>query len=131
LRRLVLDNEAITALARGDDRAKGFVKPAGLQGDEIVIPAIVVAEATRRHANLARVNLIIRQIGTLPTTEHIARTAARIMDEVNMTAVVDAIVVAEALESDQAIILTGDYDDLSTLAGAYQHVKVRTVQRHK
>lgn len=117
-RRLNLDAGAVIALSRSDVRARAALAAAREAGADVSIPAVVVAETIRGTAVDAPVNRIIKAVGEVSETdERVGRTAGRLLGEAGSDSTIDAIVVASAVETGGAVILTGDPDDLRKLAG--------------
>jgi predicted nucleic acid-binding protein len=115
-RRLVLDAGAILALARGDAVARAALELAVREGYVAVIPTPVLAQVHRGGHDRARIDRVVNAVGTLlPTSEAIARRAGELQAKTGTADVVDAIVVAEALASVPAVILTSDPRDLGRL----------------
>ncbi len=115
-RRLILDAGGILALARGDVRARAAIARALHEGYVLVIPTPVLAQVHRGGRDRARVDRVVNAVNAfLPTSEAIARRAGELQAMASTSDAVDAIVVAEALASVPALILTSDPDDLSLL----------------
>lgn len=116
--RLILDSGAVIALARGDHRPRAFLERALELRAPIEIPVAVVAETLRGHgprdASVHRVLKAIRAVP--PTTEAIGRRAGTLLGRAGMSATVDALVVAQAIEAGGAHVMTGDSEDLERLA---------------
>jgi predicted nucleic acid-binding protein len=132
--RLVLDAEAVSRLASPGRRAevKAALAAALRLCRDVVTPAVVLAELYRG----PRLNQVID--GLLARETAIAvrdtdRTMARLVGGVLAAAdagsehMVDAHVVATAVEAGGGTLLTGDLDDLERLAAAYPHVHVAPV----
>ncbi|HEY8868147.1 MAG TPA: PIN domain-containing protein [Candidatus Limnocylindrales bacterium] len=118
-RRLILDAGGILALARGDGYARAALERARLQGYVVVIPTPVLAQVHRGGRDRAHVDRIVNKVDALlPTSENVARGAGELQAAAGTTDPVDAIVVAEALASIPALILTSDPDDLRRLLEA-------------
>ena len=115
-RRMILDAGAILALARGDARARVAFARALHEGYVVVIPTPVLAQVHRGGRDRAQVDRVVNAVNaTLPTSEQIARRAGELQAKASTSDVVDAIVVAEALASVPALILTSDPNDMSLL----------------
>lgn len=115
--RLILDAGAVIGLSRADVRARAALT-AALEADvEVSVPTVVVAETVRGGPADAPVNRVLKAVGGVDVAdESIGRTAGRLLASAGSTATVDAVVVATAIEAGGAVILTGDADDLGTLA---------------
>jgi len=123
--RLILDSGAVIALARGDQRARAFLARALEVGAPIEIPVVVVAETVRGGPRDAPVHRVLKAIGSVPVArEAHGRTAGRLLGAARSTATVDAFVVAHAVESGGAQILTGDREDLERLAVPHPEVSI-------
>jgi predicted nucleic acid-binding protein len=95
-------------------------------GTLVVVPAVVIAETTRGGPRDAPVNRVLKTVDEItPVTEATARLAGRLLAAAGPPiATIDALVVAEAVLGDAAILLTGDLKDLAALASGYPHVSV-------
>ena len=126
--RLILDSGAVLALARGDQRLRAFVARARELGAAVEVPVVVVAETVRGNARDAPVNRVLRAVGEMPAaTEEMARTAGGLLGASASAATVDALVVAQAIHSTGAVILTSDPDDLGRLATRHPEVVVHSI----
>ena len=115
-RRLILDAGAILALARGDGVTRAALELAVREVYVAVIPTPVLAQVHRGGHDRARIDRVVNAVGALlPTSEAIARRAGELQAKTGTADVVDAIVVAEALASAPALILTSDPRDLGRL----------------
>jgi predicted nucleic acid-binding protein len=130
----VLDSEAISALAapreRGTARAraKAVVAAAVLESAEVLVPAAVLTEVysgTDRDAGVDRV--VGRRNRVVPLDHVTARVAGRLLgrDRLDSCHAVDASVVATAIRLGGATIITGDPDDIRSLAREHPNVIVR------
>lgn len=124
--RLILDSGAAIALAARKPEVRAFVQRALRRGDLVVIPAVVIAETTRGGARDASVNQVINSVDEItPVTGRTARQAGQLLATAGIgNATVDALIVAEAVSGEAAILLTGDVADLSALANGFAHVQV-------
>lgn len=115
-RRLILDAGGILALARGDGDARAALERARREGYVVVIPTPVLAQVHRGGPDRARVDRVVNAVDALlPTSEAVARWAGELQAAAGTSDPVDAIVVAEALASVPALILTSDPGDLRRL----------------
>lgn len=123
--RLILDSGAVIALSRNDVRARAALI-AALEADaEVSIPAVVVAETVRGRAEDAPVNRIVRAVGEVDLAdEAVGRVAGGLLGDTGSSSTVDAIVVATAVSSRGAVVLTGDPDDLGALAADHAEVVI-------
>jgi predicted nucleic acid-binding protein len=126
LARVVLDTGAVIALSRREARVRAFLERARRNRDLVIVPAVVVAETTRGGPRDAPVNQVLKAIDEIaPVLENTARTAGRLLAASSLSgATVDALVVAEAVLGGPSIVLTGDFDDLSTHAGDHRQVHI-------
>lgn len=124
--RLILDSGAVIALARNDARARAALTAAHGVGVRVSIPSVVVAETVRGAAKDAPVNRIIHAVGeVLPAEESTGRIAGGLIGSTKSQSTTDAVIVATAIEAGGAVILTGDPDDLDTLATAHPEVSIQ------
>ena len=130
---IVLDNAALAALAGAESTAKETVRAAltaavRLQRD-VVVPAVVLAEMYRgRHHNQVVDACLSRETGLrIRDTD---RTFARLVGgvlagaRVGSESMVDAHVVAAAVESGGGVCLTGDPGDVGAMGAPYPHITV-------
>jgi predicted nucleic acid-binding protein len=131
LARVILDTGAVIALSRREARVRAFLERARRDRDLVIVPAVVVAETTRGGPRDAPVNRVLKAIDEIaPVVENTARTAGRLLAASSLSdATVDALVVAEAVLGGPSVVLTGDYGDISALAGGYEHVRIYDVSR--
>jgi predicted nucleic acid-binding protein len=126
--RLILDAGAVIALARNDPRARAFLRRA-IELDAVVrVPFVVLAETLRGNARDADVHRVLNAVSdSLPIDETIGRRAGALLGRADRSDTVDAIVVAEAIESGGAGILTGDPADLTALADGERSVTIHAL----
>ena len=118
-RRLILDAGGILALASGSGDARAALVRARREGYVVVIPTPVLAQVHRGGRDRARVDRVINAVdAVLPTSEAVARLAGELQAIAQTSDAVDAIVVAEALTCQPAVILTSDPKDIHRLLGA-------------
>jgi hypothetical protein len=101
---------------------------------EVVVPAVVLAEMYRgRHHNQVVDACLSRETGL--TVRDTDRALARLVGGILSAAgkgsadIVDAHVVAAAVESGGGLCLTGDPDDIGVLAAPYPNVQVADISR--
>lgn len=124
--RLILDSGAVIALARGDQRARAFLARALELRAPVEVPVVVVAETTRGEARDATVNRVLKAISSVPEAREVhGRTAGRLLAAASSAHTIDALVVAHAVETRGAHILTGDPDDLGRLAAPHPEVWIQ------
>jgi len=133
VRTLVLDSEAVSALAHARSnpkaarRAQAVLTAAHRLAALVRVPAPVLAEVCRGGARDAAVQRVLRQVGrAVPTGELIARRAGALLMSAGMDSAhaVDAFVVATAVVLGGAVVATGDPVDISRLARPHPNVKV-------
>lgn len=124
--RLILDSGAVIALARGDMRARAFLARALEVMASIEIPVVVVAETLRGGPRDAPVHRILKAVGSIPDAREVhGRTAGRLLGTARSAHTADALIVAQAVESGGACILTGDREDLELLAAPHPEVWIQ------
>jgi predicted nucleic acid-binding protein len=131
---LVLDSEALNALARAsqrgvlEDRAQAVLSLARDRRAFVRVPAPVLGEVCRGPRFDAAVNHVLNDRGIVvqDLTRSIARRAGQLLAVARMSSAnaVDAFVVASALEFDRALIATGDPDDIRRLAARHRSLGV-------
>jgi predicted nucleic acid-binding protein len=131
---VVLDAEAMSALARATPKRRQQEVRAALAaavrlGRDVIVPAVVLAELYRGPSRSALVDACLSR----ETGLHVRVTDlgfARLVGAVLAAAragselIVDAHVVAAAVEAGGGLVLTSDSDDLTTLAAPYRNVQV-------
>jgi len=123
--RLILDAGAVIALSRSDVRARAALAAAVETGADVSIPAVVVAETVQGTASDAPVNRVLKAVGEIDDAdERIGRAAGRLLGHARSNSTIDAMVVATAIEAGGAVILTGDPDDLDSLAADHHEVVI-------
>lgn len=123
--RLILGAGAVIALARSDQRVRAVLAAAREARVHVSIPSVVVAETVRGVVADAPVNRVLTAVGEVDAAdEAIGRTAGRLLGDAGSSSTVDAVVVATAVEAGGAVVLTGDPDDLSALAGEHREVVI-------
>ncbi len=135
---VVLDNAALAALSGRTSQARNVVRAAmtaalRLQRD-VVVPAVVLAEMYRGRSHNQVVDACLsRETGlTIRDTDRaMARLVGGILSAAGRSSaeMVDAHVVAAAVEAGGGICLTGDPDDLIELAAPYANVQVVDIER--
>ena len=130
---VVLDNAALEALASGEGKT-GAVVCAALTAAlrlrrNVVVPAVVLAEMYRKRGHNEVVDACLsRETGLL--VRDTDRAFARLVGGVASGAdagsehIVDAHMVAAALEAGGGVCLTGDADDIGRLSAPYANVSV-------
>ena len=130
---VVLDNEALSVLGGGAGGTRDTVRAAitaavRLQRD-VIVPAVVLAEMYRGQHHSQTVDACLsRETGlrVRDTDRSLARLVGGVLHRARVGSeyIVDAHVVAAALEAGGGICLTGDPDDLGVLGASYPHVTV-------
>ena len=131
---LILDSEAINALARATERgvlaerARAILATAVERRSLVRVPSPVLAEVCRGSRFDAAVNRLLlgRGISVCDLTRSIAQRAGEILHKSSLSSqqAMDAFVVATALEFDAAVIATGDEDDMKRLAAPYRNLRI-------
>ncbi len=131
---LILDSEAINALARARERgvlaerARAILATACERRALVRVPSPVLAEVCRGSRFDAAINRLLlgRGIAVCDLTRVISQRAGEILHKGKLSSrhAVDAFVVATALEFDSAVIATGDEDDIERLAAPFRNVRV-------
>jgi len=131
---LVLDSEAVNALARAsqrgvlEDRARAILSLAHDRRALVRVPTPVLGEVCRGPRFDAAINRLLNDSGVLvmDLTQPIAQRAGLLLAEARMSSAnaVDAFVVATALEFDSALIATGDPRDIRRLAARHRSLAV-------
>jgi hypothetical protein len=118
-RRLILDSGGVSAIADGNAIARATLDRARREGWLVVIPAPVLVEVHTGRSDHARIDRVVNAVDLLlSTTPDTARRAGELRSRSGVSDVVDAIVVAEAVASSPALILTSDPDDIGRLIEA-------------
>lgn len=134
---VVLDSEAFNALAGPDSirkqKVRRILRRARLLGRDAFVPSLVLAELYRGHGRNQLVDACLaRERGSLDSRDT-DRRLARIVGGVLAAAgagsamIVDAHVIALAVESGGGVVVTGDEDDLGMLSAPYRHITVEPV----
>ena len=131
---IVLDSEALNALARPHERpalfarARTIVAAAHEAGGLIRVPAPVLAEVCRGPRFDAGINRLLNTRAILvsdldrPTAQYAGQLLARL--KLGSAHAVDAFVVATAAQFPASIIATGDPADIRRLAAADRRIRV-------
>lgn len=130
---LVLDAEAVSALSGKRSARQAEVRAAltaALRlGRDVVVPAVVLAELYRGPKRAAFVDACLsRETGVVvrSTDRSFARLVGGILAAARASTgmIVDAHVVAAAVEAGGGVVLTSDPDDLGRLAAPHRDVTV-------
>lgn len=130
---LILDSEALSSLAHASrrgvaaQRARAILTVAYESGALVRVPAPVLAEVCRGGARDAAVHHVLKGkgIGVVELSANTAARAGGLLAAARMDSrhAVDAFVVATAAALGDAIIATGDPDDLGKLAARQKSVR--------
>jgi predicted nucleic acid-binding protein len=130
---VALDSEALSALAgkrtRRQEEVRAALAAAAQLRRDVIVPAVVLAELYRGRSRSSLLDACLsRETGLL--IRDTDRSFARLVGGVLAAAragwelLVDAHVVAAAVEAGGGLVLTGDADDLLRLASSYRNVQV-------
>ncbi len=135
-RALVLDSEALSALARPQGQrfaeVRAALEAARRLRRDVLVPAVVLAELYRGPSLNQVVDACLSRETGLEVRET-DRELARLVGSVLATAqadsrdLVDAHCVAAAVEAGGGVVMTGDRRDLERLAAPYPHVHVAPI----
>lgn len=129
----VLDAEALSALAGGASsrqrEVRAALNAAARLGRSVLVPAVVLAELYRSTKRNQLVDaLLSREIGLSirATDRPFARLVGAVLAQARAGSalMVDAHVVAAAVEAGGGIVLTGDPTDLRRLAAPYRNITI-------
>ncbi len=134
---LALDAEAFSALAGPASVRKQRVRRALRVAERLnrraVVPSLVLAELYRGAGRNQLVDACLAREGARVSTRDTDRSLARVVGGVLASArtssamIVDAHVVAVAVEAGGGVVVTGDAKDMTTLCAAYRNVVVEVV----
>jgi predicted nucleic acid-binding protein len=135
-RSLVLDAEALSALARRRSRAQAEVR-AALEAarrlrQDVVTPAVILAELYRGHGRNQVVDACLSRetgIRVRDTDRSLARLVGGVLDAAAAGSedLADAHAVAVAIETGGGVIVSADPDDMERLAAGYPNVHVARI----
>lgn len=131
---LILDSEAVNALARPSERrvlaerASAVLRLAYQKRALVRVPSPVLAEVCRGSNHDAAINLLLNNPGVrvVELSRISAQRAGHMLAHLKLSSAhaVDAFVVATALEFDAAVIATGDPGDIGRLAAPFSQIGV-------
>jgi predicted nucleic acid-binding protein len=131
---LILDAEAVHALARATERAvlaeraRAILTVAYERRALVRVPAAVLAEVCRGPRFDAAINHLLHGHGIVvcELSRPIAQQAGEILYRRKLSSqhAVDAFVVATALTFESAVIATGDPKDLRSMAAPYRQIQI-------
>jgi predicted nucleic acid-binding protein len=134
---VVLDSEAFNVLAGAasvrKQRVRRILRAAYRLNREVVVPVVVLAELYRGRGHNQLVDACLARESASLSTRDTDRGLARLVGGVLAAAgadsgmIVDAHVVATAVEAGGGVAVTGDEPDLNRLAAGFPHVVVEPV----
>lgn len=134
---VVLDAEAFNALAGAasvrKQKVRRILRTAERLNRDVTVPSVVLAELYRGRGYNQLVDACLARESASLDTRDTDRSLARLVGGVLAAAgadsnlIVDAHVVAAAVEAGGGVVVTGDRDDLARLAAPYPHVVVEAV----
>ena len=129
-RLLILDAEAVNALARPTDRGATRLRAAAIasrarqDAAAITIPLPVLAEVYRGDQSDAAIYRLLNAVRVVPLTLSIVRLAGQVRTQAGRGSAVDAMVLATAVRLGGGIIATADPADLTAIAQDHTNVKI-------
>lgn len=129
-RLLILDAEAVNALAHPTDRGATRLRAAAIasrarQDDAtIAIPLPVLAETFRGTGPDAAIDRLVNLVEIVPLTLPIVRLAGQLRATAGRGSAIDAMVIATAIRLGGALVATADEHDLASLAQNHPNVKI-------
>lgn len=134
---LVLDTEALSALARPDadrlrhQRVRAALRSAHDRNFPVRVPTAVLVELYRGRGFDEPVDLVLaRDFAQVVTTgARIARIAGHLLSAAHASSemAIDALVVATAIRLGGGIVITHDPDDLTLLSAGHPHVAIAAI----
>jgi predicted nucleic acid-binding protein len=131
---LILDSEAVNALARPTERrvlaerASAILRVAHQKRALIRVPAPVLAEVCRSVRHDSVINQLLNNPGVrvVELDRAAAQQAGQMLARLKLSSehAIDAFVVAIARQFDTAVIATGDPDDIRRLAAPFSRIGV-------
>jgi len=131
---LILDSEAVNALARPSERrvlaerASAVLRLAHEKHALVRIPAPVLAEVCRGVKYDSAINQLLNNPGVriFELSRASAQRAGHLLARAKLSSshVIDAFVVATALQFERAVIATGDPDDIRRLAAPFHSIGI-------
>lgn len=136
-RTLILDSEALNALARAKERpvlalrARAILTVAYEERALVRVPAPVLAEVYRGSARDAAIDYVLNDRGIVvaPLTSSISRRAGALLARAKLSSAhaVDAFVIATAIELGPSVVATHDRDDMKRLAARFPEVRIAAI----
>lgn len=133
-RAVVLDSEALSALTgrpcKRQEKVRMAMKIAADLQRDVVVPAVIAAELYRGPGRCQAVDACLSREAGLRVRDtglSFARLVGGVLDGVKVGSeyMADAHAVAAAVEAGGGVVLTGDEDDLTMLAGPYPHIMIQ------
>jgi predicted nucleic acid-binding protein len=134
---VALDAEALNALAGSDSvrkqRVRRIMRAAQRLERDVLVPSLVLAELYRGRGHNQFIDACLARERESLDSRDTDRILARIVGGVLAAAgagsdmIVDAHVVALAVEAGGGVVVTGDEHDLGRLSAAYRHIAVEAV----
>ncbi len=134
---VVLDAEAVSALSGGAGKRQREVRAAMTAalrlGRAVIVPTLVLAELYRGRKRSALVDACLSRetgLGVRDTDRELARLVGAVLAaaRAGSALIVDAHVVASAVEAGGGVVLTADSGDLERLAAPYRNVHVADIR---
>jgi hypothetical protein len=122
----VLDAGALSAFERSEERIDAFLDEAIEEGNEILIPASVLAQVWRGGPRSARLARLMAGSKSDLLDEARAREVGERLGSRSKSDIADAHVVCCAVDRD-ADLITSDADDMKALAEPSEHLSVVSV----
>ena len=124
---LILDTGALIGLSRRSNRVWKLLDRAQRMGIDVLVPAATLAESIRGGPRDTPINQLLGQPRTQVTVhdEDRARSAGSLLRRVPSCDAIDALVVAEALRHEAALIATSDPEDIADLARGHDVAVVK------
>ncbi len=126
---IVLDSGVVDR-AVSDPEFRWLLRELLEQGWDPVIPTVVLAEALTGRPRDAPVNQVVNRLGTVDTTQALARRAGHLRLAVARSGVrripsgIDAIVAAHAADAGTGVVFSSDPTDLDRLLSEFPRITV-------
>lgn len=125
--RLILDTGAVLGFIHGNSRVAAAIRVAHDRGDEIVVPSVVVAQSIRGGPRDAPIHRLLHSVFVSFIGLRLARRAGDLLGASRTSDAADALIVADALRSLPAVILTSDPDHMRRLADGQGSVRIVSI----
>jgi len=123
-RSLVLDSGAVIALTRGDRAVRKVLEAAHEAGADIIVPHAVVTQTARGEPQDAALRYLLSGVWVPFVGKRLALAAGALLAQAGLSDAADAQVMAEAIRSGPALLLTSDIDDMTRLGGGRPGVRI-------